>query len=108
MSKLKKSSYGQLIQELETMCEFLNVDLKYEKIQSHHPRKSALFKIKGTWKLIIDRHTTVEEKYLLLLDNLALFDRETIFIQPALRDTLDRRQTELESLGKKLPGRENG
>lgn len=101
-----KSSIPSFIQELETISQNLGISLVYEKIQSHHPRKGALCRIRGNWKLIIDRNTSPDEKFNILLDNISLFENEHIFITPRMRDMLIQRRSELVNRGKKLPGLE--
>jgi len=99
-----KPSIPSYIQELESIGQNLGINVVYEKIHTHHPRKGALCRGRGTWKLIIDRNTSNDEKFAILLDNLSLFENEHIYISPKMRELLTGRRLELESRGKRLPG----
>jgi 50S ribosomal subunit-associated GTPase HflX len=95
-----KKANGILIEELETIANSLNIDVVYEAIKTIHPRNSALFKIRGKYKLIIDKKTKTNLRLLIFLETLAQFDLENIFITPQIRDLLKTKRESLIKRGK--------
>jgi len=100
---MKKSPKETQLQELEALAEQLGVEIRVEVLRSLHPRKGGLCKVQGRFVLLIDKKSTVDERWFLFIEGLCLFDLEDRFVSPKLRALLADRREELVARGKRLP-----
>ncbi len=91
------------LEELQNIAEALEIAVQYERIQTIHPRRGGLCRIKGQYRLYVEKKTGLSERVAILLDTLSLFDLEGIFISPKLRELLEEKQKENTEKGRTLP-----
>ncbi|MBU1240385.1 hypothetical protein KKF84_01235 [Myxococcota bacterium] len=99
-----KQNVTALLEELEALAQKLHVVIVYEKIRSIHPRMGGLCRIKGEYRLYIEKKSSISERVALLLESLSLFDLEDIFIAPKTRELLLAKQVENQGRHRVLPG----
>jgi hypothetical protein len=78
-----------ILEELEQVAAKLQVRVSYE-VLAEAVGGGGLCKVKGVYRVIIDKRATVGEKVATLARALAVLDLEGIFITPAARDLVDR------------------
>jgi len=98
-----KSNISTQLQELESIASALNIDVIFEKIKTIHPRKGGLCFFKGKYRLYIEKKTSISERLAILIENIALFDLDDIFISPKIREILTLKKVTLKEKGKTLP-----
>lgn len=81
--------------ELEDLAEKLDVKVTYEKMTGEGMGSGGLCKVKGQWRIIIDRKTTTVDRVAILARALARFDTEPYFLSPSVRRLVDRGKPEL-------------
>jgi hypothetical protein len=82
----------QLIEALEQAAAHLGVRVRYETMTGETAGSAGLCKVRGEWCVIIDRKTPPAERAAVLVESLAGFDTEGIFLQPEVRDALAARR----------------
>jgi hypothetical protein len=80
-----------VLSDLENAAEKLGVKVSYEALQET-VGGGGLCKVKGTFRVIIDKRGTVGEKVSTLARALASFDLEGIFLPPAAREIVEQHQ----------------
>jgi hypothetical protein len=81
----------QVLEYLEDLAETLGVEIVYEKLgQDDFHARGGLCKIKGTYKIFVDRSESIEAQIEILAKALSSFDTEDIYILPHIRDILER------------------
>jgi hypothetical protein len=78
----------QMTEALEQAATHLGVRVRYETMTGETAGGGGLCKVKGQWCVIIDRKTPSAERAALLVEALAGFDTEGIFLPPQIRDAL--------------------
>jgi hypothetical protein len=78
----------QLTEALEQAAAQLGVRVRYETMTGETAGSAGLCKVKGEWCVIIDRKTPPAERAAVLVESLAGFDTENIFLPPEVRDAL--------------------
>src|SRR5215831_14406467 len=78
----------QITETLEQAAAHLGIRVRYETMTGDTAGGGGLCKVKGQWCVIIDRKTPAAERAALLVDALAEFDTETIYLPPEVRDAL--------------------
>ncbi|MBW2737162.1 MAG: hypothetical protein JRH20_32680 [Deltaproteobacteria bacterium] len=78
------------LSEIETLAEKLKVDIRYDRFSGEGIRSGGLCKIKGKWRVIIERRSSPTERLSVLLRALSRFDLEAHFLSPALRALMER------------------
>ena len=87
-----------VLADLEAAADKLNVKVSYEALQET-VGGGGLCKVKGTFRVIIDKRGTVGEKVSTLARALSTFDLEGIFLTPAARDIVEQHQALLRQSG---------
>ncbi|PID37966.1 MAG: hypothetical protein CSA24_01430 [Deltaproteobacteria bacterium] len=64
----------QLLSELETLAEKLDVDVRYDRFTGDGARSGGLCKIRGRWRVILERRAADTEKLSVLARCLSRFD----------------------------------
>ncbi len=83
----------QLTEILETAAQQLGVKVHYENMAAAGPAGGGgLCKVKGEWRVIMDRKTVPSERASILADALATMDTEGIFLPPKVREMLSLRR----------------
>ncbi|MSP17573.1 MAG: hypothetical protein EXR73_13370 [Myxococcales bacterium] len=78
-----------ILEELERAAEKLGVKLSYEAL-AESVAGGGLCKVKGAWRVILEKRGTVGEKVASLARALAAFDTEPLFLTPLARETVER------------------
>jgi hypothetical protein len=78
-----------ILEELEAAAAKLGVKVSYE-VLAETVGGGGLCKVKGSWRVIVEKRGTVGEKAATLAKALAALDTEGIFLGPAARDLVDR------------------
>ena len=83
----------QLTEILEAAASQLGVKVHYENLVASGPTGGGgLCKVKGEWRVIIDKKTAPSERASILADALASVDTESIFLPPKVRELLAQRR----------------
>ena len=78
-----------VLDELEVVAGKLGVKVSYE-VLAETVGGGGLCKVKGAWRVIVEKRGTAGEKASTLAKALATFDTEGIFLTPVARDLVDR------------------
>ena len=84
----------QMTETLEQAAAQLGVQVRYDTMTGDAAGGGGLCKVKGTWCVIMDRKTPPAERAAMLMDALAGFDTDTVFLPPQLRDGIAARRAE--------------
>jgi hypothetical protein len=83
----------QLTEILEGAAQQIGVKVQYENMAAAGPAGGGgLCKVKGEWRVIIDKKTAPSERASILVDALATLDTEAIFLPPKVREMLTQRR----------------
>jgi hypothetical protein len=77
----------QTLEELERVAAKLGVRVSYDALGGD-VGQGGLCKVKGDWRVIVDRRATASEKAALLAQSLSRFDVEAIFMPEEVRRLL--------------------
>jgi hypothetical protein len=78
-----------VLEDLEAAAHKLGVKVTYENL-GETVAGGGLCKVKGTYRVIIEKRGTAGEKAATLAKALAALDTEDVFLSPAARDLVDR------------------
>jgi hypothetical protein len=78
----------QMTESLEQAAAHLGVRVRYETMTGETAGAGGLCKLKGEWCVLIDRRTPPAERAALLVEALAGFDTEAIYLPPEVREAL--------------------
>ena len=79
----------QLTEALEAACKQLGMEVRYEPLAPGGVSGSGgLCKVKGEYRIIIDKKATSEERVVTLATALATFDTSELELAPKVRDVL--------------------
>jgi hypothetical protein len=81
-----------MLEELERAAETLEVRVTYETLTADATLSGGLCKVKGQWRVILDRRASPSEKVSMLAQALARFDLERVFLSPEVREVVERSQ----------------
>jgi hypothetical protein len=97
----------QMTETLEQAAAQLGVQVRYDTMTGDAAGSGGLCKVKGTWCVIIDRKTPPADRAAILIEALAGFDTDAMFLPPQVRDALAAKRTEHETrtLGGSAPPR---
>jgi len=84
----------QMTETLEQAAAQLGVQVRYDTMTGDAAGGGGLCKVKGTWCVIIDRKTPPAERAAMLIEALAGFDTDAMFLPPQVRDALAAKRTE--------------
>ena len=83
--------YGKVLEYLEDLALKLGVEVVYEKLENKDfLATGGLCKVKGAYKIYIDRSETIERRIKILARALSSFDREGVYILPYIREILEK------------------
>jgi hypothetical protein len=78
----------QMAMALEQAATQLGVRVRYESMTGESSGAGGLCKIRGEWTIIIDRKAPPSDRAGLLLDALAGFDADAVYLTPEVRQAL--------------------
>jgi hypothetical protein len=78
----------QITETLEQAAAQLGVRVRYETMTGDTAGSGGLCKVKGEWCVIVDRKTPSADRAALLIEALAGFDTDAVFLPPQLREAL--------------------
>lgn len=78
----------QITETLEQAAAHLGIRVRYETMTGDTAGSGGLCKVKGTWNVIIDRKTPSADRAALLVEALAGFDTDGVFLPPQLREAI--------------------
>lgn len=84
----------QITEALEQAAAQLGVEVRYETMTGDASGGGGLCKVRGQWRVIMDRKTAPADRAATLIDALAGFDTDAIFLPPKLRDALAAKRGE--------------
>jgi hypothetical protein len=76
-----------LLELLENAAEQLGIRVSYESLQTSVVH-GGLCKVKGSYRIIVDKRATAEERMVTLATAIATFDTTELELSPKLRDLL--------------------
>jgi len=84
----------QLYEELKHLAERLGITVVEHSFKATGTRaRSGLCKVHGHWHYIMDKNRLLSEKIDLLSECLASLDTEAVFVVPAVRALLQKKDT---------------
>jgi hypothetical protein len=86
----------RMLEELEQAAEALKIKVVYERL-TPEASPGGLCKVEGEYRVLIDRHVPLLERLSVLLNAVARFPTEAIFLSPELRTAVGRRADELQA-----------
>ncbi len=81
------------VAELEAVAHKLGVLVIYDHLVGDGMGPGGLCKVKGQWRVIIERRSSPGEKLSILAQALSRFDLEAHFLSPAVREIVERYKT---------------
>jgi hypothetical protein len=84
----------QMTETLEQAATQLGIQVRYETMTGDAAGSGGLCKVKGVWCVIIDRKTPPMERAAMLIDALAGFDTDAVFLPPQVRDAVAAKRAE--------------
>lgn len=87
----------QITEALEQAATHVGVRVRYEAMTGESAGAGGLCKIRGEWTVIIDRKATPSDRAAMLVEALAGFDVDSIYLAPEIREALLKRRSLVES-----------
>ena len=78
----------QMTESLEQAAAQLGVQVRYDTMTGDSAGGGGLCKVKGAWCVIIDRKTPPAERAAMLIEALAGFDTDSVFLPPQVREAI--------------------
>jgi hypothetical protein len=82
--------FDRVLEELETAAEKAGITVQVDSLTGEGMGQGGLCKVRGQWRVIIDRRASAGERVVLLARALAGFDLEGLFLSPEARELLER------------------
>jgi hypothetical protein len=82
----------QITHILEQAAHQLGIKVRYETMTGETLGAGGLCKMRGEWMVIMDRRATFSDRAALLMESLAGFDTDSIFLPPEIREAVVRRR----------------
>ena len=87
----------QMTETLEQAAAQLGVQVRYDTMTGDAAGAGGLCKVKGAWVVIIDRKTPPAERAAMLIEALAGFDTDAVFLPPQVRDAIAAKRSDRET-----------
>jgi hypothetical protein len=84
----------QITETLEQAAAQLGIRVRYETMTGDTAGSGGLCKVRGEWCVIVDRKTPAAERAALLIEALAGFDTDAVFLPPHLREALAMKRSQ--------------
>jgi hypothetical protein len=82
---------GQVLEYLEDLAEKLGIEIVYQKLgEEEFSVRGGLCKVKGIFKIFIDRSKSLEDQIHTVAQGLSFFDTDEIYLFPYIRDVLEK------------------
>jgi hypothetical protein len=94
----------QITEALEQAATQVGVRVRYETMTGETAGSGGLCKIKGQWCVIIDRKTPPSDRAALLVDALAGFDTDHVFLPPQVREAIQAKRKAQAALAAQVAG----
>src|SRR4051812_19857907 len=93
----------QITEALEQAAAQLGVKVRYETMTGDSSGAGGLCKIRGEWTVIMDRKSPPSDRAGLLIDALATFDTDTVYLPPQIREALADRRAATQAVAAPAP-----
>ena len=81
----------KVLEYLEDLALKLGIEVVYAKLETRDPfTRGGLCRVKGNYKIFIDRSEKLQVRIKILARALSSFDREEIYILPFVREILEK------------------
>lgn len=80
----------RILEELEGACAKVGVSVVYAELTGEGMSTGGLCKVKGEWRVIVEKRASPGEKVSVLARALATFDTEPVFLSPQARELVAR------------------
>jgi hypothetical protein len=81
----------KVLEYLEDLALKLDIEVVYANLESRDPfTRGGLCKVKGKYKVFIDRTEKIQGRIKILARALSAFDKEEIYILPLVREILEK------------------
>jgi hypothetical protein len=84
----------QMTETLEQAAAQLGIQVRYDTMTGDAAGGGGLCKVKGQWCVIMDRKTPPADRAATLIQALAGFDTDAVFLPPQVRDAIAAKRTE--------------
>ncbi|MBK6846661.1 MAG: hypothetical protein IPG96_03625 [Proteobacteria bacterium] len=81
-----------LLTELEGLAQKLEVEVVYDHFGGDSASAGGLCKVRGRWRVMVERHASPAEKASVIARSLGDFDLEQHYVSPAVRQLIERRR----------------
>jgi hypothetical protein len=88
----------QITETLEQAAAQLGISVRYETMTGDTAGGGGLCKVKGEWWVLVDRKTPPAERAALLIEALASFDTDAVYLPPQLREALATKRQQTRAL----------
>lgn len=83
----------KILEHLEGLARKLGVEVAYRRLGAdEYSTGGGLCKLKGTYKVFLDRSEPIERRIQILARALSSFNRDDIYVLPLVREILERVQ----------------
>lgn len=82
----------QITEALEQAAAHVGVRVRYETMTGETAGGCGLCKIKGEWCVIIDRKTPPSDRVAVLVEALAGFDTDAVYLPPQIREAIQAKR----------------
>jgi len=84
----------QIYQELKDLAEKLDIQVSEQNLRTAGIAvRSGMCKVKGKNMFIMDKHKSIRKKINILADHLAEIPHENVFVVPAIRELLEKKNS---------------
>ena len=83
----------KVLEHLEGLACKLGVEVVYQRLGAdEYSTEGGLCKLKGTYKVFLDRSEPIERRIQILARALSAFNRDDVYVLPFVREILERVQ----------------
>lgn len=83
----------KVLEHLEGFAHKLGVEVVYQRLGTdEYSTVGGLCKVKGTYKVFLDRSEPIERRIQILARELSSFNRDNVYVLPFVREILERVQ----------------
>ena len=76
--------------ELEEAARKIGITVQHDHLTGEGASQGGLCKVKGSWRIILDRKAAPGEKVVVLAQALSSFDLEGVYLSPEVRELVER------------------
>jgi len=83
----------KVLDHLEDLARKLGVEVVYQRLGTEeYSSEGGLCKVKGEYKIFLDRSDPIERCIQILVRALSSFDRDHVYVLPLVREILEKHQ----------------